>query len=167
MKQRVLQRHSLGVRQRDALLQRLAGYLLQQLHLAVLVGQVEIAAQYLAQYKHPVEMVGARDGAARHQLVAFPRDAGRSRLLVLLGFGLEGSRLGIEVHLGVGTHVDRPLQPRLQILNAEPELVLVGPARAPVQILMKLLHFLLLCRQLCSVKHLTPTNYLHTLARCT
>ena len=52
VKQRMLQRHTLSVSQRNALFQRLAGYLLQQLHLTVLIGQVKVAAQHLTQDEH-------------------------------------------------------------------------------------------------------------------
>ena len=77
VEQRMLQRHTLGMRERDALFERLAGNLLQQLHLTVLIRQVEVFSQHLADNKDPVEMIGTRDGTSRHQQVAFLRDGRR------------------------------------------------------------------------------------------
>ena len=72
MEQGILQRHPLGVREWYALFERLAGYLLQQQHLTVLIRQVEILTQHLTNDEEPIEMIGTRDGAARHQHVALP-----------------------------------------------------------------------------------------------
>ena len=162
----MLQRHPLSVRERDALFERLAGDLLQQLHLAVLVGQIKVLAQHLAQDKHPVEMIGTRDGAARHQHVALPRDGRRLWQVVLLAVGLEGARIGIEVHLRVGTQIDRPLQRRLQIFDVKSELILVGSARRFVQVFMKLPHLVFLRRHFLPFEPLSSTHNLHTHARC-
>ena len=87
-------------------------------------------------------MIGTRDGTARHQHVAFQRDRCRLRLVVLLAVCLEGTRIRIEIHLRVGTHINRPLQLRLQILDVQPELVLIRPPRRLVQVLMKLPHLI-------------------------
>ena len=80
---------------------------------------------------------------------------------MLLRISLERSGIGVEVHLGVGTHIDGALQRGLEILDVEAKLVLVGSASRLVQVLMKLSHLVFLRGQLLPLKHLASTYDLH------
>jgi len=68
-------------------------------------------------------------------------------LTVLHAVRLEGACVRVEIHLRVGTHIDRPFQQWLQILDVQAELVLIGPPCRLIQVLMKLPVVLVFNRQ--------------------
>ena len=66
---------------------------------------------------------------------------------MLLGVSLEGTCIRIKVQLGVGTHIHRTLQERLQILDVHAELILVRPPRRLIHVLMELPDVILVRRK--------------------
>ena len=123
---RVAQRHALCVGQWDTLLQTGCSDAHEQLHLAVLVGQLKVASQHIVHYGEPVQVISPHACAPRHQLVALRAYHHGSQLLRLPRVGQECACLGIEIRLRVGAEIYRPLKCGLQILYVHQELVLIG-----------------------------------------
>ena len=61
----------------DTLVQASRCYLHQQLGLFVLIGQIKIAAHDGLDDKSPIQMIGSRNGATRHQMVFILADGYR------------------------------------------------------------------------------------------
>ena len=137
------------------------------MHLTVLVRQIEVVAQHLFHDEEPIEVIGSRNGAPRHQQVALHRDGCWFLLVVLLRISFEGARLWIEVHLRIGTQIDRALRLGIQVFDIETELVLISSARCVIEVLMELPDVLLRLGQPLAIllKQFAPAHYLHTFAR--
>ena len=118
---------SLSVRLGDALIQTHRRNLHQQRRLLVLVRQFEIMAHHRLYDKGPVQMIGTRDGATRHQVILLATDDHWLRQIVTLRIGVERTRLQVDAHLRISTHIDRTVESRLQELDIEAELVLISP----------------------------------------
>ena len=129
---RMEQGQALGMRLRNALIQAHRGYLHQQRGLLVLIGQVEIMAHHRLYDESPVQMIGPRNGAPRHQMVFLATDHHRLGQIVSLRIGIEESRLQVDARLWVGTHIYRPVQSRLQEFDVKAKLVLIGSSRSIV-----------------------------------
>ena len=162
---RVLQRHALGMGHRDAAVQAERCYLHQHRLETVLVGQFEIVPQHHIHDKEPLQPIGALHGSPRHQVVALLGYAHGLRLVMKVGIGIERSRIGVIAHLRVGTHIDRPVESRLQILDLEAELVLVSPPRRLIQIRVELPYSVFSLREIIFLEQQTSTDNLHALAR--
>ena len=159
---RMEHRQSLRMGLGNALFHTHRGNLHDQLGLALLIGQVEIAAQHLIDDKRPVQLVSSGDGSSRHQVILFVGDGNRLGQVVSLCIGIERTSLWVEAYLRIGTHVNRSVQSRLQKLDVEPKLILISPSRRIVYIKVELLDALIALRQT-TIKQFPSTNYLHTL----
>ena len=131
-------RHPLRESQRNACVETAGGYLHQQRLLTVFIGQFEVMAQCGIDDEEPLQPIGALDGATRHQHIALPRDVNRLWQVVLRRIGIERTGIGVEPHLWVGTHIDRTVQSRFQILDIEAELIHIGPSCRLIEVLVEL-----------------------------
>ena len=82
-----------------------------------------------------------------------------------VGIGIERPRIGVIPHLRVGTHIDRPVESRLQILDLEAELVLVSPPRRLIQIRVELPYSVFSLREVIFLEQQASADDLHALAR--
>ena len=110
------------------------------------IRQFEIMTQHSVDDELPFQTVGTFNGASWHQPVALAGDVNGLRLSMFLRVGIERTGFRIKAHLRVGTHIDRPVETRLQILNLKPELVYIRPSGRLIEVLMELLDILLCLR---------------------
>ena len=154
----------------NALVQAHRGNLHQQSGLFALVRQFEIAAHHGVDNEGPVQVIGASNGATRHQVILLATDHYWLRQLVIFCVSIERTGFSIEPHTRVGTHVDSAIQSWLQELNIKTKLILISPACCVIQIEVELPDIPLLSRRgrgglITLRKQHSSTNYLHASTR--
>ena len=140
------QRQPLGMGLGNTLVETHRGYLHQQSGLFLLIGQFEIVAHHGLNDKSPVQVIGASNGATRHQMILLASDDYRLRQLMVFCVGIERTCLSIEPHLRIGTHIDGAIQSRLQKLDVKTKLILIGPSGCVIKIEVELLDVIWLSR---------------------
>ena len=158
---------------RDALHQATLGYHCHQFGLPLLVGQFNPLAQHHCQHKLVIEYPRAFQRTAWHQIVVEHGLSGRSLLcsrLRLVGeVYIERYSMLVILHVGVYTHVYRPVHQRFECIDGDIELGIVGLTRRMIQRQMESLDILLTLGHASTIirQQLSSADNLHREARST